>query len=107
MALGEALRGRQLEAWSSPLIRARETCSLAGFPDPVLDPDLQEWDYGIYEGRRTLDIRKENPALYGAAVRTFGTFTAARDAARIPWKPKRRGDGKAGARAAKGSRRGA
>ena len=31
-------------------------------------------------------VRRENPALYGAAVRLFGTFTAARDAARIPWK---------------------
>ena len=33
-------------------------------------------------------IRRENPALYGAAVRLFGTFTAARRAAKIPWKRK-------------------
>jgi hypothetical protein len=31
-------------------------------------------------------VRRDNPALYGAAVRLFGTFTAARDAAKIPWK---------------------
>jgi hypothetical protein len=31
-------------------------------------------------------VRRDNPALYGAAVRLFGTFTAARNAARIPWK---------------------
>ncbi|HEX8524148.1 MAG TPA: hypothetical protein VF669_17980 [Tepidisphaeraceae bacterium] len=31
-------------------------------------------------------IRKDNPALYGAAVRLFGTFTSARHAAKIPWK---------------------
>jgi len=31
-------------------------------------------------------IRRENPALYGAAVRLFGTFTSAREAARVPWK---------------------
>jgi hypothetical protein len=35
-------------------------------------------------------IRRENPALYGAAVRLFGTFTAARDAAKIRWKRKSR-----------------
>ena len=31
-------------------------------------------------------IRRDNPALYGAAVRLFGTFTAARESARVPWK---------------------
>ncbi len=33
-------------------------------------------------------IRRDNPALYGAAVRLFGAFTAARDAAKIHWKRK-------------------
>ena len=42
-------------------------------------------------GRHLADsaVRREDPALYGAAVRLFGTFTAARDAAKIPWKSKR------------------
>lgn len=31
-------------------------------------------------------IRRESPALYGAAVRLFGSFTQARQAARIKWK---------------------
>ncbi|MGH7213464.1 MAG: hypothetical protein ACREIT_01595 [Tepidisphaeraceae bacterium] len=31
-------------------------------------------------------IRQEHPALYGAAVRLFGTFTSARTAAGIKWK---------------------
>jgi hypothetical protein len=31
-------------------------------------------------------VRRENPALYGAALRLFGTFTAARDAAGIKLK---------------------
>jgi len=35
-------------------------------------------------------VRREDAALYGAAVRMFGTFTAARAAAKIPWKRKRR-----------------
>jgi hypothetical protein len=35
-------------------------------------------------------IRRADPALYGAAVRLFGTFTAARKAAGIKWKRKRK-----------------
>ncbi|WP_049620957.1 histidine phosphatase family protein [Frateuria defendens] len=46
----------------SPLGRARETCRLAGLGDRAeLEPRLLEWNYGIYEGRKTLDIRKETP----------------------------------------------
>jgi broad specificity phosphatase PhoE len=49
----------------SPRSRARRTCELAGFGDRAeVDPDLQEWDYGEYEGRRTADIRKERPDWY-------------------------------------------
>lgn len=63
-ALGEILQGLSFDlVLSSPLSRARDTCTLAGFGDAMqTDPDLLEWDYGIYEGRSTLDIRKENPA---------------------------------------------
>ena len=47
---------------TSPLRRARRTCELAGFgPVAEIDPDLVEWDYGQYEGRRTVDIRTERP----------------------------------------------
>jgi broad specificity phosphatase PhoE len=42
---------------ASPLSRARDTATLAGYPDPVVDEDLREWDYGDYEGRTTSDIR--------------------------------------------------
>jgi broad specificity phosphatase PhoE len=45
---------------SSPLARARETAELAG-ESPEIDDDLQEWDYGQYEGRTTHDIRQERP----------------------------------------------
>ena len=45
---------------SSPLSRALDTARLAGF-DPVIDPDLCEWDYGAYEGRKTAEIRNERP----------------------------------------------
>jgi probable phosphoglycerate mutase len=59
--LGERLRGRRFTlVLSSPLARAAETARLAGFGDvAVLDPDLQEWDYGDLEGRRTDDIRED------------------------------------------------
>ncbi len=46
---------------ASPLTRARRTCSLAGLGGVTIDPDLLEWDYGDYEGRRTIDIREERP----------------------------------------------
>jgi broad specificity phosphatase PhoE len=62
-ALGDRLRGtRFVEVYSSPLQRARRTCELAGFgAEAEIDQDLMEWDYGEYEGRRTVDIHKERP----------------------------------------------
>lgn len=49
----------------SPLSRARRTCELAGFGDKAeIDPELHEWEYGEYEGRRTADIHKERPGWY-------------------------------------------
>ncbi|BDC50752.1 phosphoglycerate mutase [Bryobacterales bacterium F-183] len=48
---------------TSPLSRARETCELAGFGDVAqADPNLLEWDYGVYEGRTTMDIRATDPS---------------------------------------------
>ncbi len=47
---------------TSPLQRARRTCELAGFADLAqVDTDLCEWNYGAYEGRRTVEIRAERP----------------------------------------------
>lgn len=63
LALGRYLAGRPFAlVLSSPLVRALDTCRLAGYGDQVqLTDDLREWDYGDYEGRRTVDIRKERP----------------------------------------------
>ncbi|MGH9135124.1 MAG: histidine phosphatase family protein [Ilumatobacteraceae bacterium] len=59
--LAEALRGWDFAlALSSPLSRAWDTAQLAGL-DPIADDDLLEWDYGVYEGRTTDEIRTEIP----------------------------------------------
>lgn len=47
---------------TSPALRARQTCELAGFAgQAVVDADFAEWDYGDYEGKRSSDIRKDRP----------------------------------------------
>jgi probable phosphoglycerate mutase len=60
-AVGAGLRGRRFAlVLTSPLMRALETCLLAGFGDAAVPRDeLREWDYGAYEGRKTIEIRKE------------------------------------------------
>jgi probable phosphoglycerate mutase len=46
----------------SPLLRARQTCDLAGLAERAeLDPDLQEWDYGDYEGLTSDQIQQRAP----------------------------------------------
>jgi broad specificity phosphatase PhoE len=62
-AVGAALRERRFAVvLTSPLARALETSRLAGFGDEaVLRDELREWEYGAYEGRRTVEIREEVP----------------------------------------------
>ena len=61
--LSARLRGLSFaKVFTSPLQRARRTGELAGFGESAeADRDLMEWDYGAYEGRRTIDIRAERP----------------------------------------------
>jgi probable phosphoglycerate mutase len=61
--LGERLADMRFAAvYTSPLRRAARTCELAGFgAAAATDPDLVEWNYGDYEGRRTAEIRAGRP----------------------------------------------
>jgi probable phosphoglycerate mutase len=60
--LGEQLRGLTFpQVFTSPSQRAVRTAELAGFGIAEIDPDLAEWDYGQYEGRRTAEILAERP----------------------------------------------
>ncbi len=61
--LGQRLLGLSFSrVFTSPLQRARQTCELAGYGDTAdVDRDLVEWNYGEYEGRKTVDIHRERP----------------------------------------------
>jgi len=47
---------------TSPRLRARRTCELAGFGAAArVEPDLREWEYGDYEGRTSAEIHQQRP----------------------------------------------
>ncbi|MBZ9995741.1 histidine phosphatase family protein [Mesorhizobium sp. BH1-1-4] len=61
--LADRLKGLSVsQVWSSPSQRAYNTSVLAGFgARSVKIDDLQEWDYGAYEGRTTKEILAGRP----------------------------------------------
>lgn len=61
--LADYLHHRPFDAvFTSPMQRARETCAIAGYADQaIVDDNLREWDYGIYEGKTTKEIRGQHP----------------------------------------------
>ncbi|MEU9488517.1 histidine phosphatase family protein [Streptomyces decoyicus] len=51
-----------VEVRTSPLVRAKETCELAGFGDRAQPWDaLMEFDYGAYEGLTPAEIKSGRP----------------------------------------------
>ena len=60
--LGELLAPVKFgSVFSSPMKRALDTCSLCGLKPTEILPDLQEWNYGDYEGLTTPQIREVDP----------------------------------------------
>lgn len=61
--LGEKLKKFSFDIiYTSPLIRAHNTCLLAHLPMPhILEPNAVEWNYGIYEGLTTPEIWERKP----------------------------------------------
>jgi broad specificity phosphatase PhoE len=57
-------RRRMIAAFTSPAIRARRTAELVGLTGALADPDLQEWDYGGYEGLTTDQISQDRPGWF-------------------------------------------
>lgn len=63
--LGQALAGRHIIAtFTSPASRAADTAKLGGLPAPRVDPNLQEWDYGAYEGLTSAEIGRRQMGWY-------------------------------------------
>jgi len=64
-ALAPALARLKISAvFTSPASRAVRTAELAGLTGARQDPDLQEWDYGGYEGLTTAQIQASRPDWY-------------------------------------------
>src|SRR5258708_17204158 len=63
LKLGERLKTLTIaKVFTSPLVRARRTCELAGFgAQAEVLPEVIEWNYGDYEGVKTHDIHKDRP----------------------------------------------
>jgi len=61
--IGKRLSKRSFaRVFTSPLKRATRTCELAGFGTVAeVDPNLIEWNYGEYEGLRTVEIQAKRP----------------------------------------------
>jgi broad specificity phosphatase PhoE len=57
-------RHKIMAVFTSTASRALRTAELAGLASARQDPDLQEWDYGGYDGKTTAQIRANRPGWY-------------------------------------------
>jgi len=67
-----ALEDPVCSLWASDLSRARETAEIVGARiglDPRLDPRLREANRGDWEGRRFIDVQREDPDRFAAWMR--------------------------------------
>ncbi len=65
VTLAAPLAARHITAaFASPASRAADTARLAGLAGARADSDLQEWDYGGYEGLTSAQIRARRPGWY-------------------------------------------
>ena len=67
-ALQEPIRS----LWASDLSRARETAEIVGARiglEPRLDARLREASRGVWEGRRFIDVKREEPGQFAAWMR--------------------------------------
>jgi broad specificity phosphatase PhoE len=49
------------EVYSSPLLRAKQTAKLYGFDNPIIDPSISEFNFGIFENmERDLFVEKNS-----------------------------------------------
>ena len=85
IALGDRLRARRFaRVLTSPQARALDTCRLAGYGEAAeRRQELVEWDYGEYEGRTTIDIRRDRPGWSLWMDGVPGGETAAEVGARV------------------------
>jgi probable phosphoglycerate mutase len=61
-ALGRRLKGIDFDlVLTSPLLRARATAEAAGFDQFETSTDLEEFDYGDYEGKTFAQIMQQDP----------------------------------------------
>jgi broad specificity phosphatase PhoE len=76
--LAERMAGAGIASlWASDLSRARETAEIVGARvglSPALDWRLREGDRGEWEGRRFVDIEREDPRRYRAWLRAGEGF---------------------------------
>lgn len=52
---------RFARVYTSPMLRARRTAELAGFPKAEVTPLLREYEYGAYEGLTRAEIQARRP----------------------------------------------
>jgi broad specificity phosphatase PhoE len=88
--LGDRLNGlRFTKILTSPLRRTIRTCELAGFGKfAQVEPDLLEWNYGDYEGLRSVEIQAERPEWFLFRDACPGGESPAQVGARADHKPR-------------------